>query len=105
MPLIKRRPRGKQMVRHITKLDWENHETLYAYAAFLDEPPEYVLNQLIGRKLAKDKEFLQWRENHPESFVPRPSASGKKAKATPASPPRMREISAVGDRGSAPALK
>jgi hypothetical protein len=105
MPLIKRRPRGKQMVRYITKLDWENHETLYAYAAFLEEPPEYVLNQLIARKLAKDKDFLQWRENHPESFVPRPSASGKKAKPRHTSPSRMREISAVVDRASGPAIK
>lgn len=105
MPLIKRRPRGKQMVRHITKLDWENHETLYAYAAFLDEPPEYVLNQLIGRKLAKDKEFLQWREHHPESFVPGASASGKKKKATPATALRTREISALAERASAPAIR
>ena len=105
MSVIKPRVRGKHLVDHRTRLDQENHETLYAYAAFLDELPEYVLNQLIGRKLAKDKEFLHWRENHPESFVPRPSASGKKAEPRSTSPPRMREISAVVDRASTPAIK
>ena len=32
MPVIKPRTRGKQLVRHITRLDRENNETLYAYA-------------------------------------------------------------------------
>jgi hypothetical protein len=47
MPLIKARTRGKQLVRHITRLDRETNETLYAYAHFLGEPTEYVLNQLV----------------------------------------------------------
>src|SRR5215210_8009418 len=49
MPLIKARTRGKQLVRHITRLDRETNETLYAYAHFLGEPrvrarslPNYV---------------------------------------------------------------
>ena len=58
MPVIKARTRGKHLVRHITRLDRESYETLFAYAAFLGEPPEYVLNQLIDTVLAKDKEFL-----------------------------------------------
>ena len=37
MPLIKARTRGKQLVRHITQLDRETNETLYAYAHFLGE--------------------------------------------------------------------
>ena len=37
MPLIKPRTRGKQIVRHIARLDRENTETLHAYAAFLGE--------------------------------------------------------------------
>ena len=57
MALIKPRTRGKQKVRHITRLFRENNETLYAYAQFLEEDSEYVLNQLIGTKLAKDKEL------------------------------------------------
>jgi hypothetical protein len=34
MPLIKPRTRGKQLVRHIARLDRETNETLYAYAHF-----------------------------------------------------------------------
>ena len=71
MPLIKPRTRGKHLVRHITRLDRENNETLHAYAEFLGEPTEYVLNQLIESMLAKDKEFVRWRIEHPESFAPR----------------------------------
>ena len=48
--------------------------TLFAYAAFLGEPPEYVLNQLIDTVLAKDKEFLTCREAHPGSHAPRAEA-------------------------------
>jgi hypothetical protein len=71
MPVIKPRTRGKQLVKHRTRLDRENTETLYAYASFLGESTEYVLNQLIDTVLARDKEFLQWRAAHPESYVPR----------------------------------
>ena len=73
MPVIKARTRGKHLVRHITRLDRENYETLFAYAAFLGEPHEYVLNQLIDTVLAKDKEFLAWREAHPGSHEPHPA--------------------------------
>ena len=71
MPLIKARTRGKQLVRHITRFDRETNETLYAYAHFLGEPTEYVLNQLVDTMLAKDKEFVAWRAEHPESYVAR----------------------------------
>ena len=74
MSLIKPRTRGKQLVRHRTRLDWETNETLYAYAHFIGEPTEYVLNQVIDTVLAKDKDFQQWRGAHPESYVPRHTA-------------------------------
>jgi len=77
MPLIKPRTRGKQILRHIARLDRENTETLYAYAEFLGEPTDYVLNQVIDTVLAKDKDFLKWRAEHPESYVPRPSARAR----------------------------
>jgi len=70
MPLIKPRTRGKQIVRHIARLDRENTETLHAYAAFLGESPDYVLNQVIDTVLAKDKEFAKWRVDHAHSHVP-----------------------------------
>src|SRR4029079_17437026 len=65
MPLIKPRTRGKQIVRHIARLDRENTETLHAYAAFLGESADYVLNQVIDTVLAKDKEFVKWRADAP----------------------------------------
>lgn len=71
MPLIKPRTRGKQFVRLVTRLERETNETLYAYAHFLSEPAEYVLNQLVDTVLARDKEFVAWRAEHPQSFVPR----------------------------------
>ena|SRR6266516_5414330 len=79
MSVIKPRTRGRQWVQHRTRLDRENHETLYAYAAFLGEEPEYVLNELIDTVLAKDKEFLKWRAERPESFAPRPTGPRKAA--------------------------
>src|SRR5438094_6101517 len=72
MSVIKPRTRGKRLVRHRTRLDQQNNETLYAYAQFLGESPEYVLNQVIDTVLAKDKDFVRWRAAHPESHVPRP---------------------------------
>lgn len=71
MSLIKPRTRGKQRVQHRTRLDRENHETLYAYAAFINEDSEYVLNELIDTVLARDKDFMKWRAEHSEPFAPR----------------------------------
>ena len=84
MALIKPRTRGKRLVRHRTRLDHETNETLYAYAHFLGESTEYVLNQVIDTVLAKDKDFVQWRASHPESFVPQPSGRerGKRLRST-----------------------
>src|SRR3954468_9962797 len=70
MPLIKPRTRGKQIVRHIARLDRENAETLHAYAAFLGESTDYVLNQVIDTVLAKDKDFVKWRADHAHSHLP-----------------------------------
>lgn len=91
MPLIKPRTRGKQILRHIARLDRENTETLYAYAAFLGESTDYVLNQVIDTVLGKDKEFAKWRTEHPHAYVSHPftrlngnrSGSGRRRIATP----------------------
>ncbi len=45
--LIKPRTGQKDFVRHTTRLYRENNETLFAYAKFIGEPTEYVLNQLL----------------------------------------------------------
>jgi hypothetical protein len=69
MSVIKPRTRGKTMLRHVTRLDVENTETLYAYARFLGESTEYVLNEVIDSVLGRDREYLAWRAEHPESCV------------------------------------
>lgn len=91
MPVIKPRTRGKQFVRHTTRLDRENNETLYAYGDFISEPPEYILNQLIEQVLAKDKAFASWRAEHPQSFVTRAvDRRGKAARRSTAAAARER---------------
>lgn len=95
MPLIKARTRGKQFVRHITRFDRETNETLYAYAHFLGEPTEYVLNQLVDTMLAKDKEFLAWRVEHPDCYVPRRTARARR-------PPRLPSPHRTGHATTAP---
>ena len=79
MPLIKPRTRGKQLVRRIVRLDRETNETLCAYAHFLGESADYVLNEVIDTVLAKDKEFQAWRTEHTDSFVP-PSPANQPVK-------------------------
>ena len=83
MPLIKPRTRGKHLVKHRTRLDSENNETLYAYAQFLGESTEYVLNQVIDTVLPRDKEFVKWRESHQGSYVPRTKEHPRRTKAGP----------------------
>ncbi len=78
MALIKPRSRGKRLVRHRTRLDHETNETLYAYARFIGESTEYVLNQVVDTVLAKDKEFLQWRAANPDSYVPAAMDGGRR---------------------------
>ena len=77
MPIIKARTTQKHFVRHITRLYRENAETLFAYATFIGEPTEYVLNQLVETVLGKDKDFQAWREQHAGSCVPKPGERGK----------------------------
>ena len=82
MPLIKPRTRGKQIVRHIARLDRENTETLHAYAAFLGESTDYVLNQVIDKVLSKDKEFAKWRADHAHSHVPTAASRPRRNRST-----------------------
>ncbi|MGE3335735.1 MAG: hypothetical protein AB7I36_18980 [Rhodospirillaceae bacterium] len=79
MSIIKPRTNQKHVVRHITRLFRENNETLFAYARFIGEPTEYVLNQLVESVLAKDKDFQAWRDENPGSHVPAPG-SGTRAR-------------------------
>ncbi len=88
MPVIKPRTRGKEILRHIARLDRENLEVLYAYAEFLGEPTDYILNEIIERVLLRDKDFLAWRATHPGSYAPRSVAAGAAAVTRPATPVR-----------------
>ncbi len=101
MPLIKPRTRGKQLVKHRTRLDRENNETLYAYAQFLGESPEYVLNQVIDTVLARDKEFVKWRESHQGSYVPRAQERSRRKNTAP----RRAESSVISAGGAATAVE
>lgn len=81
MTVIKPRTRGKHLVAQRIRLDQQNRETLYAYAAFIGEDAEYVINQLIETVLAKDRDFVKWRSQHPDSFAPRSGRRGRAARA------------------------
>ena len=61
MPLIKPRAHRVRTLRHICRLLEPNRDVLVAYAAFIGESPDYVLNQLIDTTLAKDRDFVAWR--------------------------------------------
>jgi hypothetical protein len=61
MPLIKGRTNRVRVVRHICRLQEPNRDMLVAYARFIGDTADYVLNQLIEGTLAKDREFLAWK--------------------------------------------
>ena len=61
MPLIKPRTHRVRTLRHICRLHEPNRDVLVAYARFIGETVDYVLNQLIDATLAKDREFVAWR--------------------------------------------
>jgi hypothetical protein len=100
MSLIKPRTRGKEFLRLVTRLERETNETLHAYAEFLGEPVEYVLNELIDTVLGKDKDFVAWRAKHPESFAPR-RATDKEGKGRKPASNRRRETTPVAPSGPA----
>jgi len=104
MPVIKARTRGKHLVRYITRLDRESYEILFAYATFLGEPPEYVLSQLIDTVLAKDKEFLTWRDAHPGSHSPRPAGRRSRARKHRVSGPDVLADRAANESGPSSSL-
>ena len=99
MPAIKPRTTQKHFVRHITRLYRENNETLFAYAVFIGESTEYVLNQLVDTVLAKDRDFQAWQRDHPGTHVSRPGsrrAGRTRAVAAPVSERAHAPAAAVG---------
>ena len=75
MPLIKPRTNRVRSVRHICRLQEPNRDALVLYARFIGDTPDYVLNALIDATLAKDRDFITWRAEHPAvPAVQRPPA-------------------------------
>jgi hypothetical protein len=69
MPLIKPRTNRVKSVRHISRLQEPNRDALVLYARFIGDTADYVLNQLIDTTIAKDREFVAWRAEHPNEAV------------------------------------
>jgi hypothetical protein len=67
MPLIKPRTHRVRTLRHICRLQEPNRDALIAYARFIGETVDYVLNQLIETTLAKDRDFVTWRAEQPST--------------------------------------
>ncbi len=67
MSIIKPRANRVRTVRHMARLHEPNRDVLVQYARFIEDTPNYVLNQLIDTTLAKDRDFIAWRAEHPAS--------------------------------------
>jgi hypothetical protein len=69
MPIIKARTNRVRMVRHICRLQEPNRDALVLYARFIGDTADYVVNQVIETTIARDREFLAWRAEHPLEIV------------------------------------
>jgi hypothetical protein len=78
MPIIKPRAHKVDTVRHDTRLLEPNRDAVLLYAKFIEERPDYVLNRLIETTIAKDREYLNWRAQHPEVTVAMLLASARR---------------------------
>ena len=73
MSVIKARAHHVIKVDHTVRLVDANRNTLYAYATFIGDSMDYVVNQLIETTIGKDREFLPWLAEHPEAAVYTPA--------------------------------
>jgi hypothetical protein len=64
MPLIKPRTRRIKIVSVTCRLEASERDTLADYAKFIHESIHYVVSQLIGSTIARDREFVDWRLTH-----------------------------------------
>ncbi|MEO7888856.1 MAG: hypothetical protein ABIW19_02535 [Vicinamibacterales bacterium] len=69
MPIIKPRPNRVRSVHQVCRLEEPNRDALVLYARFIGESNDYVLNRLIETTLAKDREFVAWRTEHPNELA------------------------------------
>ena len=56
---------------------------LVLYARFIGDTADYVLNQLIDTTIAKDRDFMAWRAEHPEETVSKAASVPMTASAGP----------------------
>ena len=81
MPIIKPRTNRVRTVRHICRLQEPNRDALVLYARFISDTADYVVNQLIETTIAKDREFVAWRAEHPGEPIFHPHGRHKSAAA------------------------
>ena len=86
MPLIKPRTNRVKSVRHICRLQEPNRDALVLYARFIGDTADYELNQLIDTTIAKDREFLAWRADHPHERVATHSRADRPVSTAAAGP-------------------
>ena len=85
MPVIKARANRVRIVRHISRLQEPNRDNLVLYARFIGDTADYVLNQLIDTTIAKDRDFVAWRAEHPNETAARTTrGAGQPSAAAPA---------------------
>ena len=82
MPLIKPRTNRVRTLRHICRLQEPNRDALVLYARFIGDTADYVLNQLIDTTIAKDRDFLAWRAEHPTETVVKANGAERPGMAT-----------------------
>jgi hypothetical protein len=78
--------------RHICRLQEPNRDALVLYARFIGDTVDYVLNQLIETTLLKDREFLTWRQDHPDEAV---TPTPRRTDRTPSAAPVGRRVGGV----------
>lgn len=74
--------------RVIAYLRGANYETLCAYAAMKNADPEYILNAVIEYMLATKREFIEWRRQNNQSFLPPDAKPVQRTKMTAVRPRR-----------------
>jgi hypothetical protein len=82
MPLIKPRTNRVKTVRHISRLQEPNRDALVLYARFIGDTADYVLNQIIDTTIAKDRDFVAWRAEHPHEAVTKPNGADRSTRGS-----------------------
>jgi len=90
MPIIKARPNRVRSMRHLCHLQEPNRDALVLYARFIGDSVDYVVNQLIATTLVKDREFVAWREAHPNEVVTRTPRPHVQATSVARAEPRVK---------------